>query len=208
MPITPFTADCERVSILTQTRRLGAIRVGQSGDLAVASFNPHPTRRLGAISNSDLEHACIHLVSILTQPEGWVPSLKPQLAYNGLTVGFNPHPTRRLGAILEYDPATGRLFFLFQSSPNPKVGCHARRCLPRAVYSGWSILTQPEGWVPSIHSITDQARSGEFQSSPNPKVGCHSDLQAIDLDSAWVFRILTQPEALGCHLMESLDTKR
>ena len=38
------------------------------------------------------------VVSILTQPEGWVPFLLLALTVSALGC-FNPHPTRRLGAI-------------------------------------------------------------------------------------------------------------
>ena len=63
-------------------------------------------------------------VSILTQPEGWVPC-------------FNLR-------------AWCQRCHLFQSSPNPKVGCHPnpyRLIRSRHVVS---ILTQPEGWVPLV----------------------------------------------------------
>ena len=85
------------------------------------SFNPHPARRLDAIS-----YSCVignsYNVSILIQPAGWMlwkemqdylkakkfqSSSSPQagcyfLALVLLTIlsGFNPHPARRLDAIL------------------------------------------------------------------------------------------------------------
>ena len=65
-------------------------------------FNPHPTRRLGAIS--DMTSPC---------SSGGPPGLR-----------FNPHPTRRLGAICLRATAGRAMPELFQSSPNPKVGCH------------------------------------------------------------------------------------
>ncbi len=54
------------------TRRLGAIaRIGIP-DTRAKRFNPHPTRRLGAIIALN-EGVLVWQVSILTQPEGWVP---------------------------------------------------------------------------------------------------------------------------------------
>ena len=184
-------------------------------------FNPHPTRRLGAIARhyytfktwpcpvsiltqpegwvpsalilltiirrwlvsiltqpegwvpcqakSLLTHHLI--VSILTQPEGWVPSI-PLLLLCAGQGSFNPHPTRRLGAIVRlvqkvvkrwprFNPhptrRLGAMFALnpkirhhgrFQSSPNPKVGCHLPKHDAVACSIDVSILTQPEGWVP------------------------------------------------------------
>ena len=55
-----------------------------------------------------------------------------------------------------------------------------------------SILTQPEGWVPSVHG-RGAAVALLFQSSPNPKVGCHSHLTRR-LQYAFLVSILTQPE--------------
>ena len=60
-------------------------------------FNPHPTRRLGAIQSLVLDECCLQC--------------------------FNPHPTRRLGAIGPLRSICVRSS-MFQSSPNPKVGCH------------------------------------------------------------------------------------
>ena len=40
-----------------------------------------------------------------------------------MDIGFNPHPTRRLGA-MRSSSAEPESHSLFQSSPNPKVGCH------------------------------------------------------------------------------------
>ena len=134
-------------------------------------FNPHPTRRLGAMAEYSKRLAKDIRVSILTQPEGWVPCQAWHNPRTGRTVSiltqpegwvpwsaspsrgrliccFNPHPTRRLGAI--------RFFahyphppYEFQSSPNPKVGCHQR-------------------------AVSRSSPRPQFQSSPNPKVGCHS----------------------------------
>ena len=59
------------VSILTQSE--GWVHRGEKTSLGFdrSSFNPHPTRRLGA---SGLNGASFSVsgVSILTQPEGWV----------------------------------------------------------------------------------------------------------------------------------------
>ena len=82
-------------------------------------FNPRPTRRLGATKISP-NLLISYVVSILTQPEGWVQLLLPVM--NVITIRFNPHPTRRLGAT-----GTKQIIELkisFQSSPNPKAGCN------------------------------------------------------------------------------------
>ena len=135
------------------TRRLGAYHMGPVCHLLLACFNPHPTRRLGAIGGFDSAFvARLDRVSILTQPEGWVPYLQFDIETPACIMcnGFNPHPTRRLGAICvlwrreikvraasvsiltqpegwvpwptrwPWQPNASR----FQSSPNPKVGCH------------------------------------------------------------------------------------
>ena len=129
------------------TRRLGATIL--PGDIcwSIRSFNPHPTRRLGATPRGRRRQPGRY-VSILTQPEGWVPRLdhfEGQLPVRG----FNPHPTRRLGA-------TGLLGQLLHSF-------------------FVSILTQPEGWVP-LSPVLVSTEAWQFQSSPNPKVGCHTQL--------------------------------
>ncbi len=55
-----------------------------------------------------------------------------------------------------------------------------------------SILTQPEGWVPSI-TLSQYKSEHPFQSSPNPKVGCHNDNSTLGWQPMLV-SILTQPE--------------
>ena len=70
-----------------------------------------------------------------------------------MTSRFNPHPTRRLGAIPK-KWAKIRADILFQSSPNPKVGCHRL----------------------ALHAAAPEML---FQSSPNPKVGCHYAVRAF-----------------------------
>ena len=126
-----------------------------------------------------------------------------------MTSRFNPHPTRRLGARLSR----------FQSSPNPKVGCHqrCRHWLRKRFHrydvsiltqpEGWvpctrrkdlrltlpvSILTQPEGWVPSQSPVQLGLAGNWFQSSPNPKVGCHTPIRT------WR-SFNPHPPKVGCH---------
>ena len=55
------------------TRRLGAIPAATKRPAYFGRFNPHPTRRLGAMGNLPVSGQCLAGVSILTQPEGWVP---------------------------------------------------------------------------------------------------------------------------------------
>ncbi len=72
---------------------------------------------------------------------------------------------------------------MFQSSPNPKVGCYLK--FPNAYKLNSlavSILTQPEGWV--LHICPNPPGIVVlFQSSPNPKVGCYVRLQARPHDA-------------------------
>src|SRR5947209_3526246 len=85
-------------------------------------------------------------ISILTQPEGWMPprALDPSGSH---VRAFQSSPNPKVGCHdASTREATGQI--IFQSSPNPKVGCH--------VSSDCSSL------FPML-----------FQSSPNPKVGCH-----------------------------------
>ena len=133
------------------------------------------------------------MVSILTQPEGWVPLSCIQVVYTGQG-GFNPHPTRRLGAIFSVVVVgSGSPFKAFQSSPNPKVGCHEPLVQHRESGTGVSILTQPEGWVPSKRNANKHLAQLLFQSSPNPKVGCHRGRKDHGSPRRFV-SILTQPE--------------
>src|SRR5260221_11084465 len=64
--------------------------------LSGSCFNPHPTLRLGATLAA---RRCNHLlvVSILTQPCGWVPRSSIRRLRSTHSV-FNPHPTLRVGA--------------------------------------------------------------------------------------------------------------
>ena len=131
------------------TRRLGAIGVHPHYLRHCICFNPHPTRRLGAISTGR-ESVGRGEVSILTQPEGWVPfntevgkprllafqsSPNPKVGCHGngnnspvVLSCFNPHPTRRLGAMLT-SQAVDLLgvFLLFSRSPLNRTGNPPRR---------------------------------------------------------------------------------
>ena len=63
------------------------------------SFNPHPTVKLGAITQSFV-------------------------VYDPVLSRFNPHPTVKLGAILQYQSLLRLMLLRFQSSPNCEVGCN------------------------------------------------------------------------------------
>src|SRR5262249_31148547 len=82
---------------------------------------------------------------------------------------------------------------LFQSSPNPKVGCYVGVKPLLDVVVSVSILTQPEGWVLLCLSRSRQGNVGTFQSSPNPKVGCYHEADHQRHNAPRV-SILTQPE--------------
>ena len=107
-------------------------------------FNPHPTRRSGA-TRCGSECAQETGVSILTRPEGRV--LRPRVLYAAPLMLFQSSPDPKVGCYTEGYALTG-LTGTFQSSPDPKVGCYSYessfRCKPR-----------------------------RFQSSPDPKVGCY-----------------------------------
>ena len=115
------------------------------------SFNPHPTRRLGAIPDSEYPAGPFQTVSILTQPEGWVP--------------FDTMPLYQLSSIV--------------SILTQPEGWVPYEWLPiHHLLTRVSILTQPEGWVPSVDTLISELDHATFQSSPNPKVGCHSNCKA------------------------------
>ena len=129
------------------------------------SFNPHPTRRPGATSQSPYNDTNTG-VSILTRPEGrvlhqdrryaflqaWFQSSPDPKAgcywtsspYAYETISFNPHPTRRPGATLE--------------------SIAGRRTLTV------SILTRPEGRVLQKITARTPARVG-FNPHPTRRPG-------------------------------------
>ncbi len=146
-------------------------RLGGWTPIRRCSFNPHPTRRLGAITAKRL-HLC-------------------------LSQRFNPHPTRRLGAI---DIRIGgkREGGRFQSSPNPKVGCHLFEIWRKSKAQYVSILTQPEGWVPCESERYRRRPNERFQSSPNPKVGCHKSRRLKKIHRR-KFQSSPNPK-VGCHM--------
>jgi len=182
--------DGEKVSILTRPEGRVLRPLLRRWSTIPACFNPHPTRRSGATNvsasttqtNSSFQSSPDPKVGCYGRPGGGC----------GACSGFNPHPTRRSGAtpgagvqtnqIRGFNPhptrrsgATRRaerrfLPCLFQSSPDPKVGCYARRkdSAPRdscfnphptrrsgatqalrrlRVHGVVSILTRPEGRV-------------------------------------------------------------
>ena len=156
-------------------------------------FNPHPTRRLGAIRYPG-HRRVVRMVSILTQPEGWVP-YGQRYCTGHATPSFNPHPTRRLGAINSQSTAAGPVRVSILTQPEGWVPSDLTRLFN--FMTNVSILTQPEGWVPypvrpsapgmitgfnphptrrlGAMAGTPPSRhsTSSFQSSPNPKVGCH-----------------------------------
>ena len=63
--------------------------------------------------------------------------------------------------------------FLFQSSPDPEVGCNDLfRTIP-GVRARVSILTRPGGRVQPNGMVDMATRYTQFQSSPDPEVGCN-----------------------------------
>ena len=189
------------------------------------SFNPHPTRRLGAITFRGQLHVPCHAlkeVSILTQPEGWVPYFRKHIRILSCEVSILTQPEGWVPYWKEMWHHIGgdsNVSILTQPEgwvPSP-VGqakgvivpevsiltqpegwvpllwsCHRSRYAVIGVSiltqpEGWvpceigfdpqpvfvSILTQPEGWVPYGLSSALYGDKDKFQSSPNPKVGCH-----------------------------------
>ncbi len=136
-------------------------------------------------------------VSILTQPEGWVllqagaSPCTPVCKVSILTQpeGWVLHAM--IGSRLPY-------LRLFQSSPNPKVGCYPLLGCVSLHGCIVSILTQPEGWVLRLWHVRGFLVYGSFQSSPNPKVGCYLAPQSALFPDLTV-SILTQPEGWVLH---------
>ena len=134
----------------------------------ISTFQSSPNPKVGCHSMSCTTGIPVVAdVSILTQPEGWVPYVLHRATYP-------PHTQT------------------FQSSPNPKVGCHDDPGIRLGAILQVSILTQPEGWVPCGLNATGDS-DWLFQSSPNPKVGCHSGRHSSGRPYATV-SILTQAE--------------
>ena len=132
-------------------------------------------------------------VSILTRPEGRVPPLVPWFPSIEYRRCFNPHPTRRSGATLVWDAESEMLHGVFQSSPDPKVGCHkgvvgVARPVPRV-----SILTRPEGRVPRLPVPLGVSRAilVSILTRPEGRVPLGS---ALDAQVDAVVSILTRPE--------------
>jgi len=139
-----------------------------------------------------------------------LPSIE---CWTAFTTRFNPHPTRRSGATLV--PVQAQMAPLFQSSPDPKVGCYApsyhgladwlcfnphptRRSGATNVWTqfvilyGVSILTRPEGRVLRPGRCLVRCR---FQVSiltrPEGRVLPGGDSRSSGTDSV---SILTRPE--------------
>ena len=129
---------------------------------------------------------------------------------------FNPHPTRRLGAISTLpcrlilqtqfqsspNPKVGchqnkfaklAYFAMFQSSPNPKVGCHKLETPDQERDKQVSILTQPEGWVPYRREHQLVARERSFNPHPTRRLGAIEEIKKLVREALEV-SILTQPE--------------
>ena len=96
--------------------KAGCYLSGTRAHIALAGFNPHPTRRPDATCK-DLSGWGLRKVSILTRPEGRMLLYFRESRYSGE---------------------------LFQSSPDPKAGCYAV-ALGEGASAGVSILTRPEG---------------------------------------------------------------
>src|SRR5207245_561127 len=123
------------------------------------SFNPHPTRRSGATplvevtqmnapefqSSPDPKVGCNKrmildplvdgAVSILTRPEGRVQRPHPRGIFPKLLVSILTRPEGRVQPGAALDWAIGKLF---QSSPDPKVGCNAADAARRSTGEGFN----------------------------------------------------------------------
>ncbi len=118
-------------------------------------------------------------VSILTRPEGRVLLGVKAVTLNVPLFQSSPDPKVGCYGKMPLPCTTPRLF---QSSPDPKVGCYGGEGNIVDLVEGVSILTRPEGRVllglPSL-----SPRTCWFQSSPDPKVGCYASLVAFTLSS-------------------------
>ena len=157
------------VSILTRPE--GRVRPDQPCPIASrkACFNPHPTRRPGATSPSQLSARTVG-VSILTRPEGRVR----------LAVGAY-RARQRPVSILTRPEGRVRQFLI-----------SARTSLLRV-----SILTRPEGRVRRHRWVSHRVVRDEFQSSPDPKAGCDIWSAARNTSLEGVFQSSPDPKA-GC----------
>ena len=145
------------------------------------------------------------LVSILTQPEGWVPYESVMALAIRASVSILTQPEGWVPCHQQLEIGFAQAF---QSSPNPKVGCHqvktkiAKRghavsiltqpegwvpytCRPAHMISRHgkvSILTQPEGWVPcSIEATANIRYDHRFNPHPTRRLGAMLTSQAVDL---------------------------
>ena len=159
---------------------------------------------------SNLRAVALHLVSILTGPEGPVQyetgretkikvmfqsSPAPKGRCNAgsrnacsAPTSFNPHRPRRAGAIRDAVPAKATVTVSILTGPEGPVQFGARRG-PRQRHV--SILTGPEGPVQSAR-LRLSAGMWLFQSSPAPKGRCNAGVDPRQ--PARPVSILTGPE--------------
>ena len=150
--------------------------------------------------NLSAGRSVVSVVSILTQPGGWVQRLNPSTfclltfqsspnllagrsIIRALLMRFNPRPTYRLGAL-------GR----FQSSPNLSAGCWCVSILTELFIRVCcvSILAQPLGWA-QHHQGFSKAGTCIFQSSPSISAGCSPARIYVKQLYPIAVSILTQP---------------
>src|SRR5206468_2589837 len=115
----------------------------------ISGFNPHPTRRLDATSETLIQRYALREFQSSSNPKVGCYDVAGQLPSLHVRVSILIQPEGwmlLLGWLLESHPE-----LWFQSSSNPRVGCYVRARLAALA----ALL--------------------EFQSSSNPKVGCYHE---------------------------------
>ena len=113
------------------------------------------------------------MVSILTQPLGWVQPLLGDAWLVDIDVSILTQP---LGWVQRHSNICdiGR-HLLFQSSPNLSAGCSEWVWVIEGREKVVSILTQPLGWVQPVMAGNWGVVNVGFQSSPNLSAGCSAN---------------------------------
>src|SRR5258708_22504989 len=138
----------------------GCHKLGIPACLSVLhSVNPHPTLRLGATEQID-QILDWYLVSILTQPCGWVPLPSATRPSTGETVSILTQPcgwVPRRCSILSNAPQNG-----FNPHPTLRLGATIIPTAERSSTLQVSILTQPRGWLPRTCTAIRPRRQTAF----------------------------------------------
>ena len=133
-------------------------------------FNPHPPRRAGAMWLAVTGWCSTSPFQSSPAPKGGChhPSRCSTAAASRRC--FNPHPPRRAGAITR-TAWPSSLVIWFQSSPAPKGGCHPIASATTSGGRSVSILTRPEGRVPSSPVALPGRHPRSFNPHPPRRAG-------------------------------------